>query len=99
MESDMDDAAKVAVGLRRYVAYDVDAHLAAARESIETAHPWLPWCRPGYSMFESAQWVLSRDAAWQSGAECSFVIQHLASGTFLGSIGLGLAGQPPGSAN
>ena len=92
-------AAKVVVGLRRYLVCDVDAHFAAARKSIDAAHPWLPWCRPDYSVFESAQWVLSRDAAWQSGSECSFVIQHLATGTFLGSIGLGLAGQPLGSAN
>jgi RimJ/RimL family protein N-acetyltransferase len=86
-------------GFRPYHPSDVLAHWAAARESVESLQPWLPWCHQGYTPAESAVWVLSRDHAWNTGTEYSFVITDVVTGTFVGSVGLGLAGQPTGCAN
>jgi RimJ/RimL family protein N-acetyltransferase len=61
--------------------------------------PWLPWCHPSYTAAESAVWVLSRGPAWVAGTEFSFVITDATDTAFIGSVGLGLAGQPPGCAN
>ena len=36
---------------------DADSFAAAARESVRTMAPWMPWCHPDYSTVEAAAWI------------------------------------------
>ena len=74
--------------IRRYRAGDVDALFEAAAESIAEVYPWLPWCRPGYTRDESAEWVGARDEAWETAAAYSFVIEEVETREFIGGCGI-----------
>ena len=76
------------VRVRPFEPGDVEPMFEAARESIAEVFPWLPWCHPEYSRENSAGWVGTRAAAWESGEEYSFVIEDAATGRFLGGTGL-----------
>lgn len=47
---------------------------AAARESIETIYPFLPWCHPNYSIEETRTWLELCQSQWQSKHLLSFLI-------------------------
>jgi RimJ/RimL family protein N-acetyltransferase len=72
------------VMIRPYRAADTEALYEAARESINEVYPWLPWCRPGYTMDESSAYVMSRDDAWIKGQEYSFGIFDVRTGAYMG---------------
>jgi ribosomal-protein-serine acetyltransferase len=76
------------ITIRRYRVADVPLIHEAVRESINELSPWMAWCRPDFSMEDSSRWVLSRDEAWATEIEYSFVITHTQTGAFLGSVGL-----------
>jgi len=48
----------------------------------------MTWCRPEYSLEDSAAFVAKRGAQWESGNEYSFAIYNLENDEFLGSAGL-----------
>jgi ribosomal-protein-serine acetyltransferase len=62
------------VSIRPYRADDAAELYAAARESIDDVHPWLPWCHPDYTMEEARAWVDSRAQAEADGVEYAFAI-------------------------
>jgi len=70
-----------------------DAHdlYAAARESIEQAHPFLPWCHPDYVIAESKAWLGLVAREWRADSAYSFVIrdQH---GRLIGGCGINRIG-------
>ena len=74
--------------LRPYQPGDVDLLFDAAVESVAEVGRWVPWCHEEYSPLESAAWIDSREAAWQSGEEYSFAIIARATGRFVGGCGL-----------
>jgi len=74
--------------LRRYRPQDIPALHAAALESVDEVHRWLPWCHADYSIREAEQWILSRDAAWQQGQEYSFAMIDLETDQFAGGCAL-----------
>jgi ribosomal-protein-serine acetyltransferase len=76
------------VGIRPYTETDIDSLYEAARGSVDDIYPWLPWCHPRYSYDDSVNWVRSRDAAWGSETEYSFVITDTQTGNFLGGVGI-----------
>jgi ribosomal-protein-serine acetyltransferase len=76
------------VRLRPYRPDDADALYAAARESIDEVHVWLPWCHPRYQYEEAADWVAARADLWRAGQEYSFVIEDPADGAMAGGCGL-----------
>ncbi|MCH7979644.1 MAG: GNAT family N-acetyltransferase [Acidobacteria bacterium] len=78
---------QTAVSIRPYELTDVPALYEAARESVETVHPWLPWCHPAYTSDESRTWVERQVSTFQAGKEFNFVISS-EKGTFLGGCGL-----------
>ena len=75
------------VRIRRYQPNDVEPLYEAARESIRSMQPWMPWCHPGYSIDEARQWVESKPGEWESGETKDFVITD-DHGRFLGGVGL-----------
>lgn len=59
----------------------------AVRESAAEMFPWMPWCRPDYSLEEARGWVGSRERLFTEGLEYSFVIDDSA-GRLLGACDL-----------
>lgn len=47
---------------------------AAARESIDTVYPFLPWCHPEYAMSDADDWLALCEKQWQSGENFAFCI-------------------------
>ena len=74
--------------LRPYCTDDLDPMFDAALESVAEVGRWLPWCHPDYTPLETAAWIDSRPAAWESGAEYSLAIVERAGGEFVGGCGL-----------
>ena len=73
--------------IRPYEAEDAQALWQAVRESVDEAHPWLPWCHAGYSMAEATEWTSSRAGLAAEGREYSFAIVG-PDGRFLGGCGI-----------
>ena len=83
------------VSIRPYREDDVQPLFDAVRESVAEAYPWLPWCRPEYTLEDSRTWVSSRAEAWEKGEEYAFVITD-DQGHFLGGPGLNQIRQQDG---
>lgn len=47
-----------------------DALFEAARESIETIYPFLPWCHPDYQYSDAVEWLDQSEASWERGTHC-----------------------------
>jgi ribosomal-protein-serine acetyltransferase len=60
---------------------------AAVIESRTSLARWMPWCHSGYSLEDSAAWVRTLPARWESGLEYTFAIFDRA-GDFVGGCGL-----------
>ncbi|MFN8096336.1 MAG: GNAT family N-acetyltransferase [Vicinamibacteria bacterium] len=73
--------------IRLYDAADAAGLFEAARESVAEVHPWLPWCRPGYTLAEAEEWARTRGALAAQGEEYHFVIAG-EDGRFLGACGI-----------
>jgi len=87
------------IGIRPYRPEDVSLLYDAARESIEFAYHFLPWCHPNYSINDAKQWVESCAQAWKDAEEYSFVIFELANKQFLGGVGINKVDQKDKVAN
>ncbi len=74
------------VSIRPYREDDVQPLFDAVRESVAEAYPWLPWCRPEYTLEDSRTWVSSRAEAWEKGEEYAFVITDDQGGPGLNQI-------------
>jgi len=73
--------------LRRYRLKDVRHLVAAARESVDTVFPWLPWCHKGYTVKEARAWVASQIKAWDARSNFEFCI-CTAAGDHVGGGGI-----------
>jgi RimJ/RimL family protein N-acetyltransferase len=62
------------VRLRPFASGDAPAFHAAAVESVAEVHPWLAWCRPGYTLEDAERWVASRLEVTAEEREYCFVI-------------------------
>jgi ribosomal-protein-serine acetyltransferase len=67
---------------------DIDAILAAVRESVAEVGAWLPWCHPAYDLEDAEGWVRGSREARARGEECAFLIGDAGSGAVLGGCGL-----------
>ena len=86
------------VRLRPWQPEDASALYEAARESIASVSPWLPWLRQGYGPADSIRWIEAAGAARQRGDAHVFGIFD-AQGHVLGDIGLNRIDARRGSAN
>lgn len=75
------------IRLRPWRTEDAHALYEAARESIATVSPWLPWLHEGYSPDDSARWIADSLAGRAHGDAHIFGIFD-AAGRVLGDIGL-----------
>lgn len=76
------------VGIRRYRPDDVQKLHDAVRESVPQLSRWLPWCHPEYAVSDSVSWVMSRDEAWTTQTDFSFVVFDPDTDQFLGGTEL-----------
>ena len=76
------------IGIRTFRKEDVVPFYAAAAESIEHMHEFMPWCHPNYSIEESEAWVTSRGEAWESADEYSFIIYSMENDELLGGVAI-----------
>jgi RimJ/RimL family protein N-acetyltransferase len=87
-----------ALRLRPWQAADVDALYEAARESIASVGPWLPWCHEGYTRAHAAAWIAHCQSGWALGEPYAFGIFD-GDDRLLGSIGLNRLDQERRNAN
>jgi ribosomal-protein-serine acetyltransferase len=76
------------VRIRCFQVEDAVPLYEAARESIGELCQWMVWCRPGYSLEDSKNFIVTSATSWEKGEQYSFAIIDDQSGVFLGSIGL-----------
>src|SRR5579859_6338606 len=55
------------VRLRPWWPEDADALYEAARESIASVSPWLPWLHEGYGRSDSVRWIAEAEVARRRG--------------------------------
>lgn len=71
--------------IRRCEPAFTDALYEAARESIATVHPFLPWCHPNYQRSDAVSWLTHANESW---GNHSFSFSIFANnGNFLGGCG------------
>lgn len=75
------------IGIRPYRAEDADQLYEAVQESVAEVFPWLPWCRPDYSLEDAREWARTRAELFEQGVEYNFVDLD-ESARFLGAGGL-----------
>jgi RimJ/RimL family protein N-acetyltransferase len=77
------------VELRPWRGGDAAALHEAARESIATVGPWLPWLTLNYALADSEDWVSDSARHWRQGTEFRFgVFEPGPGGRCLGGAGL-----------
>lgn len=86
------------VTLHRYRLEDAQDLFAAARESVESVFPWLPWCHEGYTLGEAKGWCTLQVKAWNEGQCFEFVIRT-AAGDHVGGGGINCLSQEQPMAN
>lgn len=75
------------ITLRRYSMADVRDLFTAVQSSVAEVYPWLPWCRPGYTLDEAEAWLQKELLAWESGSDYEFAIRT-ATGIYVGGAGI-----------
>lgn len=76
------------IGIRRFHERDTEDFYHAVCDSIDTVYPWMPWCKPDYSLRDSADWVGSREFLWGAGLDYSFLIFSVNNDRILGGVSL-----------
>jgi ribosomal-protein-serine acetyltransferase len=75
------------VTLHRYRHEDAADLLSAARESVDSVFPWMPWCHEDYTMREAQTWASACVESWDKRASFEFVIRT-ATGDHVGGGGI-----------
>jgi RimJ/RimL family protein N-acetyltransferase len=60
----------------------------AARESIDTVGPWLPWLDDLDSLADAERWVTDSQQHWARQSEFRFMVHDAVTGRLLGGAGL-----------
>ena len=60
----------------------------AARESVATVGPWLPWLDAHYQRADAERWVTASPQHWLQGSEFRFAVREATTGRLLGGAGL-----------
>ena len=75
------------IAIRPYALDDAPRFFDAAKESSPEVFPWLPWCRPEYSLAEACEWIEKQMPLFAERAAFAFAIVA-ADGRYLGGCGL-----------
>jgi ribosomal-protein-serine acetyltransferase len=73
--------------LHRLRMEDVPDLFAAARESVATINPWLPWCHEGYKIEDAEGWIATQVKAWDARTSFEFCFRTVA-GEHVGGGGI-----------
>ena len=76
------------VAARPWQMGDAPALYEAARESIDTVGPWLPWLDDLYSIEDAERWVTDSQQHWVRQSEFRFMVHDAVTGRLLGGAGL-----------
>lgn len=76
------------IRLRKFNENDVDNFYKAANESAKQLLKWFDWYQDNYSISQAEKFVKSREQAWATRAELSFLIEEKQDDRFIGVIGL-----------
>lgn len=76
------------VGIRRFQPDDIPNLFLATRESMAELQQWMAWCRAGYSLDDSLDFVSACDEEWRADRKYSFAIYDRRNGALVGSVGL-----------
>jgi RimJ/RimL family protein N-acetyltransferase len=74
--------------IRPFQVADSGPLFAAARESLDELCAWMAWCKPDYSLEDSASFIVRSLLDWQNRQSFCFAILDPADDTLLGSVGL-----------
>jgi len=74
--------------IRPYQSSDIPSLYSAVTESKTHLAQFMSWCDANYSIEDATSWVMSRDEAWNSRVDFSFVILNKAEDTVLGGVGI-----------
>jgi ribosomal-protein-serine acetyltransferase len=86
------------VSIRRYEESDVEAMVAAARESTAEVLPWLPWCHAEYSEVDAMGWIRATREGHLAGTMHEFAIID-STGVYAGGCGINQIARMSGVAN
>lgn len=67
---------------------DLESLFTAVKESLAQLIPWLPWCHPGYSLTDAANFIEFSREGWADQSEFHFVVADARTGQLLGGVGL-----------
>ncbi|MGC4060881.1 MAG: GNAT family N-acetyltransferase [Aquabacterium sp.] len=67
---------------------DAASFVVAARESVASLNPWMPWCHDAFSKDEALAWFQACREAVQAGSAHEFGIFHADTAELLGGAGL-----------
>jgi ribosomal-protein-serine acetyltransferase len=63
------------VRLRPYTFDDTERHFEAVRESMAELLPWIPWCKPGYSLDDARTWIAMQIHDFAHATSFEFVVE------------------------
>ena len=86
------------VAIRPYRTDDAPVVFAAVQESFAELQPWMPWCHPGYAIYETRSWLELQVAAFRARTAFEFAFTA-ADGSYLGGGGLNQLDPPNRRAN
>lgn len=73
--------------IRPYTVEDAAVVFEAVRESMAELMPWMPWCRPEYSLQDSQSWLATQAENFRMKKAFEFAIVS-SGGRFFGGCGL-----------
>ncbi len=76
------------ITIRPFVSTDAEAFVAAARESVATVGPWMPWCTPAFCADNALTWFSTCDTERSAGRAYDMGVFCASSGQLLGGAGI-----------
>ena len=76
------------IRIRPYNSHDVESMFDIVTSSMDEMIQFLPWVYREYSISDAAYWVAGTQRNWDSGLQYDFVVEDIATGQFLGGVGL-----------
>jgi RimJ/RimL family protein N-acetyltransferase len=77
-----------AIECRPFEDRDASVFAEAARESVESVNPWMPWCTESYTAEDTLEWFKAARAATERASAYEFGLFSATDGSFIGGAGL-----------
>jgi RimJ/RimL family protein N-acetyltransferase len=76
------------IRIRPYNSQDVEGMFDVVSSSVNEMIEFLPWVYREYSISDATYWVAGTKRNWESELQYDFVVEDIATGQFLGGVGL-----------